>query len=597
MAAKDIPFSLDARVRDTAWTHLREKRPAEAESLFLQVLGRAPRDVQAMYGLAQAYLAVGHHEEGIRVARRALKLAPDSAPLHSTLGLLLAATGQLGRARDAFRTAQRLEPAALAHSLNLGAALHRLAEYRAAADAYRGVVQRASDTAAAWLGLGRVLLDDEQPREALASLEHARALVPTDPAVHMDLGATLRRLDLVEEAIRAFRSAASLAPDPTPAIHALAATLRSVGRVQEAAETLRAALASKPDASRLRVSLAYTIRYTTRDAEVQQLESLAESLEHAGTSSHAAWFAVAKVRRDLGEHESAFDATEHANRARRAEFDFDVAPHAERFAEVRSTLDTPPVPPSSEPSAPTPIFVLGMPRSGTTLLEQILASHPDVYGGGELTPLVRVLERGPLPRPYPHGISRAKPADLAATGRAYLDAVRARAGGKPFVTDKCLTNFLYVGGIRAAIPGARFVHCVRDARDTCLSIYEQDFDSEMPYAFSQREVAEVHRLYQQMMEHWHQMLGPGVILDFRYEDLVSDVETESRRILDHVGLDWHPDCLGFHENPRPVQTASLLQVRRPAYTSSIGRWRAVAHRLGPMLEVLGWPAAPTTATA
>ncbi len=587
MAAKDIRFSLDAQVLDAAWAHLRGQRPAEAEPLFLQVLGHAPRDARAMYGLAQAHLATGQLEEGIRVARRALKLSPTSAALHATLGLLLAADGQLGRARDAFSSAQRLEPASLAHPLNLAAAQHRLAQFRAAADVYRGITDRAPETSAAWLGLGRVLLDDEQPIEALRALDRARALLPTDPAIWVDLGTALRRLDRTDDAIRALQQAATLSPDPVPAIHAIAATFRSVGRVSEAVDTLRDGLARFPGATPLRVSLAYTVHWTCRDADIEALEASAANADASGAPSHDPWFAVAKVRRDLGEVEGAFDATERANAARRSTIDFQLEPHAAHFADVRRTLSKPPAVPEGDGTAPIPVFVLGMPRSGTSLLEQILASHPDVYGGGELTPLVRVLERGSLPASYPRGIVRARPDDLLRTGKSYLDAMQARAGGRSFVTDKCLTNFLYVGGIRAAIPGARFVHCVRDPRDTCLSIFEQNFDSGMPYAFDQQEVAQVHRLYQEMMEHWHRVLGPGVILDVGYEDLVADVEHESRRILDHVGLEWHPDCLGFHENPRPVQTASVLQVRRPAYTSSVGRWRAVAHRIGPMLEVLG----------
>lgn len=597
MAAKDIRFSLDAQVLETAWAHLRDRRPEQASSLFLQVLGHAPRDVRTMYGLAQAHLAMGQHDEGIRVARRALKLSPDSAALHATLGLLLASSGQVGRARDAFRTAERLEPGSLAHPLNLAAALHRLGEFGAAVETYQRVAEKDPGTVAAWLGLGRALLDDEQPLAALAALERARALASTDPAVWMALGTALRRLDRTDDAIQALENAATHSADPVPAIHAIAATQRSVGRVRDAVDTLRRGLERFPDAANLRVSLAYTVRASSHDAELDALEGLAARADAASSPSHDLWFAVAKVRRDLGELESAFDATEHANAARRGQIEFEVGPHAAHFADVRRTLTQAPTAPAAEGTGPVPVFVLGMPRSGTSLLEQILASHPDVYGGGELTPLVRVLERGPLPSTYPQGIARARAEHLAAAGNAYLDAVRARAGGKPFATDKCLTNFLYVGGIRAAIPGARFVHCVRDPRDTCLSIYEQNFDSGIPYAFDQREVAHVHRLYQEMMEHWHNVLGPGVILDVRYEDLVADVEQETRRLLDHVGLDWHQDCLGFHRNPRPVQTASVLQVREPAYTSSIGRWRAVAHRIGPMLEVLGIEDAPEPAPA
>jgi len=593
LAAKDIRFSLDAQVLETAWAHLHNERPEQASPLFLRVLGHSPRDVRTMYGLAQAHLAMGQLDEGIRVARRALKLSPDAAALHATLGLLLASAGQVGRARDAFRTAQRLEPASLAHPLNLAAALHRLGEFGAALGTYRGVADTSPETVAAWLGLGRVLLDDEQPLAALEALERARTLAPTDPAIWMTLGTALRRLDRTEEAIQALETAATHSPDPVPAIHAIAATLRSVGRTEEAEHTLRRGLARVPDAAALHVSLAYTVRATSHNADVAALESLASRAGANGVTSHDLWFAVAKVRRDLGELETAFDATERANAARRAQIEFQVGPHRNHFADVRRVLSRVPVAPAADATEPTPIFVLGMPRSGTSLLEQILASHPDVYGGGELTPLVRALERGPLLAPYPQGVARARSENLAAAGRAYLDAVRARAGGKQFATDKCLTNFLYVGGIRAAIPGARFVHCVRDPRDTCLSIYEQNFDSGIPYAFDQREVAKVHRLYQEMMEHWHSTLGHGVILDVRYEDLVADLESQTRTMLEHTGLGWHADCLRFHQNPRPVQTASVLQVRKPAYTSSIGRWRAVAHRIGPMLEELGLTHTPS----
>jgi hypothetical protein len=237
----------------------------------------------------------------------------------------------------------------------------------------------------------------------------------------------------------------------------------------------------------------------------------------------------------------------------------------------------------------TPVFVLGMPRSGTTLVEQILASHPDMFGGGEMSFLGRVVEAA---GPYPALAARLRAENVPAMGQAYLDAVQKRLGdaaigGHRFVVDKMPANFLYAGLIHLILPQARIIHCQRDPVDTCLSCYSKLFTREQLFSYDQREVGEFHRAYQALMAHWRSVLPATHFLEISYEAVVEDTEGQARRMLDFVGLDWSASCLEFYRTRRPVRTASVNQVRQPIYKSSSGRWKRFASELGPLVAALG----------
>jgi len=232
----------------------------------------------------------------------------------------------------------------------------------------------------------------------------------------------------------------------------------------------------------------------------------------------------------------------------------------------------------------TPIFIIGMPRSGSTLVEQVLSSHPDVYGAGEIRDFgYVVLENNETL--LLDKIGALANNDICRLAQEYLRRMDEYSAGAPRVTNKMLVNFLWIGMIRLMFPDARIIHCVRDPVDTCLSIFKKNFSSIEKYAHDLVELGRYYRAYTKLMAHWHQVL-PGYIYDIHYEDLVTNQLEQSQRLLEFCGLPWNDACLSFYDSVRPVKTASAVQVRQPLYQSSVQKWRKYERHLGPLQRTL-----------
>jgi hypothetical protein len=236
------------------------------------------------------------------------------------------------------------------------------------------------------------------------------------------------------------------------------------------------------------------------------------------------------------------------------------------------------------------VFILGMPRSGSTLVEQILASHPQVFGGGELklfeqafAYIRRALRDSPG---FPEMALHMPGEYYYALGTRYVTEIKRLAPTATHISDKAPSNFLFAGLIHLVLPNAVIIHTVRDPLDTCISCFSKLFNEGQKYTYDLGELGRYYQRYQALMAHWHRVLPPGRILDIRYEDVVADLEGEARRIIAHCGLDWDPRCLAFHQTARPIRTASAIQVRQSIYNNAIGRWRVHEHFLGPLLAEL-----------
>jgi hypothetical protein len=237
-----------------------------------------------------------------------------------------------------------------------------------------------------------------------------------------------------------------------------------------------------------------------------------------------------------------------------------------------------------------PVFILGMPRSGSTLVEQILASHPKVFGAGEIDDFGKAILglSGAARRAItsPEVVSLMSGEQLRQLGASYVGRIKAAAPAAQRITDKMLENFRFTGLIHLALPNARIIHTRRDPIDTCLSCFSKRFAENLPYTYDLGELGRYYRAYEALMAHWRSVLPQNVMLEVRYEEVVADLEGQARRILAHCGLEWDPHCLDFHKTERPVRTASVAQVRQPIYKSSVGRWRAFESFLGPLLAEL-----------
>jgi len=302
--------------------------------------------------------------------------------------------------------------------------------------------------------------------------------------------------------------------------------------------------------------------------------------------------ALGKINEDLDRVDAAFAHFEAANIATGAAFDWtaheryisgSIALFTRAFLEERAGAGA---------LSARPVFVVGMPRSGTTLVEQILASHPDVAALGELTDietgLMSAVRQSPDAPGFFERVAELEPKALRAAGQRYLDAIAARGAQRARAVDKMPHNFLFLGWIRLILPGASIIHCTRDPLDTCVSCYTHRFSEAHAYSTDLTKLGDYYRSYERLMAHWQSVL-PSPPLEVRYERLVADLEGESRRMIAHLGLDWRQECLAFHKTRRVVQTPSQWQVRPPLDASSIGRWRKFERHLGPLRAALGEP--------
>jgi hypothetical protein len=335
------------------------------------------------------------------------------------------------------------------------------------------------------------------------------------------------------------------------------------------------------------------IRFRDGDGHLTEMERLLGEADTLALGERTdLYFALGKAYDDLGRHAEAAQQWLQGNALKRREISYDAAAVDEVFERIRNVFaqDWLEIRQGAGHPSAIPVFIIGMPRSGTTLVEQILASHPQVFGGGETKYFADAIGEIEAGRDvvYPDVASTLTGFDFSDLGNRYLtDSLRFAGPDALHVTDKMPSNFLFAGLIHLSLPNATIIHTVRDPVDTCLSCFSKLFTGELNYTYDLAELGRYYRQYQLLMTHWKRVLPAGRIFDVCYEELVEDVEGQARRIVAHCGLQWDTRCLSFQENDRPVRTASATQVRQPVYKSAVGRWRPYGAFLAPLLRELG----------
>ena len=435
-----------------------------------------------------------------------------------------------------------------------------------------------SNTGAVLKALGR-------SDEALAIYERALAIRPDHAAALNGRGAILLDADRYDEALASYDAALAAQPDFAIALANRGRALQFLGRFDEARADLQQAMMLEPDNAAVCLDYAETTIMTPGDPVLARLEALAARAELPEPERIQAEFALGKAYTDLKDEQRGFAHLLRGNALKRARLAYDEEESGRFFEQVKAVFTPELVRRKSGAGDPSqrPVFILGMMRSGSTLVEQILASHPAVHGAGELPAFIRIASGAMA---YPGGVAELDAAGLGDIARRY-DAQLARLAPQAArVTDKMPSNFFWAGLIHLAFPNAMIIHTVRDPLDTCLSCFSKLFTEDHPYAYDLGELGRFYRRYERLMAHWHAVLPPGRILDVRYEDVVADLETQARRIVAHCGLPWDERCLAFHGHARPIRTASLAQVRQPLYATAVGRARAHDAHLGPLKEAL-----------
>jgi tetratricopeptide (TPR) repeat protein len=491
--------------------------------------------------------------------------------------------GAYSEAAALFEEAVELD-SSLAEALNnLGSSLSFLSRYDEAEQCFRQAIAIKPNYSDAHGNLGNLLRMKADLVAAEVSLRRALKLRPTFTEARFNLGLTLTFLGRLRDARACFAKVLKAAPRNVQALHGIGQVTALEGRFEEAETMFKRIVDIDPKMTSAWASLAGTRKMTNADGEwFKNAENLATSAVHPLEESNLR-FAMGKYFDDVGNFAQAFENFKRGNELlQTAAADYDRKGRSRLIDELirvytREAIATIQIPGSASSK---PVFVVGMPRSGTSLAEQIIASHPAAYGAGELhfwESLIAKdtdLTQGILSEP-----ARAKVAE------EYLRILEASSANASRVVDKAPVNSDFLGLIYSVFPNARVIYMQRDPIDTCLSCYFQQFLLGLNFTFDLSDLAHYYREHRRMMVHWRKVLPPGFILDVPYEELVSDQETWSRKMLDFIGLEWDPRVLEFHTNKRQVVTASAWQVRQKIYRSSVARWRNYEQFIGPLKDL------------
>lgn len=432
-------------------------------------------------------------------------------------------------------------------------------------------------------------LQKRQYEKAETILRKALADLGRDPRMLGNLVAALENQGRGEEALTVARSAVEHFPEDAQSHNNLGAITKFQGDLEAASGSFRRAVELAPDYADAWRNLAGLKTFTdANDPDLAHMRDLLGRLPRNNPQRAAMYFAIARGLDQVGSTDDAFTHYERGNRARRGTLRFS-APDLRRLIDETIELHSAELVqsgPAAGAADDAPILIVGMPRSGSTLIEQVLASHPDVEGVGEVPDLPRALD--PFiddPRFRMRSLSLLGDEELATIGRAYALSLRKRAPEAKRVVDKFLTNYIHLGTLRRALPNARIIHATRDPLDNAFGCYTTLFTSEVPFTYDFKEIAATMAESGRLMDHWKSVM-PEAITEVKYEAMVSDLEGETRKLLDFLGLPWDDRCLDFHNTDRRVNSASATQVRQPLYGSSVGRWKRYESHLKPMKSAL-----------
>jgi tetratricopeptide (TPR) repeat protein len=599
---------------------------AQSEASCAKILAVEPDHIDAIYLLGVVQATSGRWREALGAFDRVLALKADFPEALANRGIVLGRLGRLEEAANCIAKALTIRPNYAEASYNYGQILFQMKRFADAAAQYEKALALKPSYSEALYGHGNALRVLQRYQEALVSFQKLLAIKPNDAEAFNICGLTLQRLRRFAEAVASFDRAIAIKHDFVDALTNRGTAVQELGRFEDALCEFDKALSLRPDFAEARfnkgllclmlgrqdeardafetgiklsprksdfyLGLTMCKPFAADDPMIPAMEDLVRAENLDAEERIKVGFALGKALRDIGHFDRAFSQVLQASTLKRAQlaYDegaalafFDYLPtifSSTRMAEKTGTGD----------HSQLPAFIIGLPRSGTTLVEQILASHPRVFAAGEIDDFKSAISK--TFGGFPQSLENVSAERLFELGQHYLDNLRVLAPAAERITDKSTQNWPFIGLIHLALPNARIVHIHRDPADTCLSSFFTLFAEGHVQTYDLAELGHYYRAYAILMAHWRSVLPPGVMLDVQYEELVADFENQARRIIAHCGLEWDDACLAFQKAKRPVKTASAFQVRQPLYSSSIGISRRYLTLVQPLLDALGPELAP-----
>ena len=531
-------------------------------------------------------LTNGQINEALKIVEALIKKSPNVPLLYNIRGVCYQTIRELGNAIDDFSQATILKPDYAEAYCNLGVTYQEKGDLVSAVNAYKNAIDNDNNYPTAHNNLGKIFLASGEIDSSIEHLECAITLKSDFADAHNNLGSAFLRINKLNDAIKSYKKAIALKPDFAVANNNLGIAYLRTGDPKLASKFFENAITITPGYATAHHNLSGVKVYKEKDKQVSLIESLLIENNLSQKERIYLNFALAKAYEDLGNHEELFKHLNEGNRIRKKEMSNSIADSEEHNELIKLFFNSNNIKLTYRDSLPIrPIFIVGMPRSGTSLVEQIISSHHEVYGAGEVNNFHNII----MPIIEKHAVNEnynLKNDEFALIRKQYSNSLERFYANEKVITDKWILNFKTIGFILSAFPESKIVHLKRDARATCWSIYKHYFSDEgNRWAYDYQDLARFYKSYVGLMDYWHNLF-PGKIYDISYEDLTSNQEKETRNLLKYCDLDWDENCLNFYTNTRGVKTASAVQVRNKMYQGSSDVWRQYSEHLKPLLDAL-----------
>ncbi len=565
----------------------------DAEEAAEGATNLAADNAEAWHHLGIARLGMNNFGAAEAALKKATGLEPNNAEYLNNLGTAYRNLGQNDQAVEAFRQAVDSDPDFAVGQTNLAEALKRTGDIAEAEALCMKVIESHPGHASAYHVLGGILMLRMAYEAAVEAFNKYLELAPNQAKGYVALASVQNILGEYDAAEQNLNRALEINPQSASTLQSIGSLLLQKGDKVEAVEKFKAVIALDPDISQAYFDIVSAgIEDLTTD-NLAHLKSIVERDDITDANKATAYFTLARVAEKAGEPAASFAHLSRANELRLSVLEnfgyrFDADKLAEEFQSYRDFFDADFFARIKDRghSSEVPVFVIGLPRTGTTLVERIIASHAEAEGAGELLEIEKIInELKRSQKTYPDYLANLEPAETHKIADGYLTHLQSFSSSAIRVVDKNPFNFIHLGLIAYLFPMAKIIHCRRDLRDVGYSCYSQNFSDPVPWTNDLRSIGHYFKLYERLMAHWEKTL-PAAVLTLEYEDLATDFANQAKRIIDYIDLAWDDNCLKFYESEGAVQTASSTQVREPVNTRSIGRWQAYAEQLKPLIEVL-----------